>query len=453
MRKMLVIAAREYRAAVRSKAFIVSLLMVPILMGSSIGIQFVIKKLDDTTEKRYAVIDRTPGHKLFDFLEKAVKQRNDNEIFDPGTKKQNKPRFEIVRIEPSPGDKNAIDEQRFELSRGVEKDEFQGFLDIGPEVCQYDETPRLERMQKPKEESESIRYQSNKPTNQDFYRWAEKTVNLGVQQKRFQDAQVPLPKVTAIQQAVPLSVKGLSKRDPETGKIKDASDNSQVASLLLPAALIGLMFTLIMIGATPAMQGVVEEKMQRIAEVLLGSVSPFQLMMGKLAGMIGVSLTVAAFYLLGAYTVARYNEVTEFLSLNVVAWFLVFQVLAILMFGSLFIAIGAAATDMKETQSLVMPVMIIAVLPMLLLGAIIQDPNSTFATLCSFFPPSTPMLMTARISVPPGIPWWQPVVGVIGVLATTLACVYAAGRIFRVGILMQGKGAKYSDLVKWVVRG
>src|SRR5437660_476441 len=100
-----------------------------------------------------------------------------------------------------------------------------------------------------------------------------------------------------------------------------------------------------------------------------------------------------------------------------------------------------------------MPVMIMAVVPMLLLGAIIQDPNSILATLCSFFPPSTPMLMTARLSVPPGIPWWQPLLGIVGVLATTTACVYAAGRIFRVGILMQGKGAKYSDLVKWVVRG
>ncbi|HEV3236545.1 MAG TPA: ABC transporter permease, partial [Gemmataceae bacterium] len=302
-------------------------------------------------------------------------------------------------------------------------------------------------------DEESIRYQTNKPTSQDFYRWAQQVIPLGVEQKRFEDAHIPLAKIKEMQQNVPLKMKGLSKRDPVTSKIEDASDASQIANFIVPAALIGLMFTLIMIGATPAMQGVVEEKMQRISEVLLGSVSPFQLMIGKLGGMIGVSLTVAFFYLMGALFVAYYNNVTEYLSLPVIAWFLVFQVLAILMFGSLFIAIGAAATDMKETQSLMMPVMIIAVLPMLLLGVIIQEPNSTFATLCSFFPPSTPMLMTARIAVPPGIPWWQPLVGVVGVLATTLACVYAAGRIFRVGILLQGKGARYSDLVKWVVRG
>jgi ABC-2 type transport system permease protein len=71
----------------------------------------------------------------------------------------------------------------------------------------------------------------------------------------------------------------------------------------------------------------------------------------------------------------------------------------------------------------------------------------------SFFPFATPMLMVARLAVPPGIPWWEPVLGVLGVLATTVLCVYAAGRIFRVGILMQGKGARFGEMVKWVFRG
>src|SRR5262249_39827196 len=184
-----------------------------------------------------------------------------------------------------------------------------------------------------------------------------------------------------------------------------------------------------------------------------GSVKPFQLMAGKLLGMIGVSLTVAAFYLSGIFYVAYKSNVADYLSASVLTWFLVYLVLAILMYGSLFLAIGAAVTEVKETQALVMPVMMIAVMPLLFLGPIMLDPNSTFSTLTSLFPPSAPMLMPLRVAVPPGIPWWQPIVGVIGVLITTLTCVYAAGRIFRVGILMQGKGAKYSDLVKWVVRG
>jgi ABC-2 type transport system permease protein len=61
--------------------------------------------------------------------------------------------------------------------------------------------------------------------------------------------------------------------------------------------------------------------------------------------------------------------------------------------------------------------------------------------------------MTARLAIPPGAPWWHPVVGILGVLATTLICVWIASRIFRVGLLMQGKGATFSEIVKWVIKG
>jgi ABC-2 type transport system permease protein len=71
----------------------------------------------------------------------------------------------------------------------------------------------------------------------------------------------------------------------------------------------------------------------------------------------------------------------------------------------------------------------------------------------SYFPFATPMLMVARLAVPPGLPWWQPALGAALVLATSLACVWAAGRIFRVELLMQGKGVKFSDLARWVIHG
>jgi ABC-2 type transport system permease protein len=138
----------------------------------------------------------------------------------------------------------------------------------------------------------------------------------------------------------------------------------------------------------------------------------------------------------------------------VVIWFLVYLVLAVFMFGSLFIAVGAACTDLKETQSLLLPVMLLAVFPLFFLQQIIQEPDGALATGLSFFPFATPSLMVARIAIPPGVPdWWQPFLGVAGVLVTTLFCVWVAGRIFRVGLLMQGKGASFSEIVKWAWKG
>jgi ABC-2 type transport system permease protein len=100
-----------------------------------------------------------------------------------------------------------------------------------------------------------------------------------------------------------------------------------------------------------------------------------------------------------------------------------------------------------------MPVMLVICIPMFVLTNVIQEPDGALATGMSYFPPSTPMLMIARLAIPPGIPWWEPFAGVAVVLAATLFCVWAASRIFRIGILMQGKGARFGELVKWIWRG
>jgi ABC-2 type transport system permease protein len=452
MHKALVIAAREYRAAVRTKAFLVSLVLMPVLMCGGIVVQLAMKKLNDKKEQRYAIVDRTPGQWLAAFLTKAAAQRNKN-LTDPETGEQTKKPFAITTIEPSGNSPEAEAQQRFDLSQRVQQGEFSGFIEIGSDVYSYRKAETAAAPPGPTEDRTSIRYQSNKPNDQQFARWADRVINEGIQQHRFADSGISRAEVQAVQQPALMRMKGLSKKDPKTGAIEDASDESQIANILMPILLIILMFMMVVVAATPAMQGVVEEKTQRIAEVLLGSVHPFDLMLGKLIGLVGVSLTVAALYLIGIYVVASRYGFTEFLSPTILAWFVLFQVLALVMYGSVFIAIGAAANNMKDTQTMLIPVMAFAALPMMMLGTVIEDPNGKLATAVSLFPPSTPMMMVGRMSMPPGVPLWQPILGVVLVLATSLGCVYAAGRIFRVGILMQGKGAKIGDMIKWVVSG
>jgi ABC-2 type transport system permease protein len=453
MRKVLVVALREYRAAVRTKAFLISLILMPLLMGGSIGVQLLLHRMDDTNDKHFAVIDRTPKHKLFDALQEAVEKHNQNPPQKNDFSKQLRGAFVLEFIKPSTDDDNAVKQQRLELSKRVEAGDFRGFLEIGAKVLEYDDPPKAPTGEPP-DDAHSIRYQSNNPMSIEFSIWADKELNAEIERRRFAEAKVNVDTVRTIQQQhVNLRVKALTRHNDRTGEIDDAPDESQIANILVPGVLIAMMFLMIMIGATPAMQSVIEEKMQRIAEVLLGSVTPFQLMLGKLIGMVGVSLTVAAVYLIGAYVVAAHYGYTEYLAPRVLAWFLAYLVLAVLMFGSLFIAVGAAATDMRESQLLLLPIMLVAFLPLFVLGAVIQEPNGTLATIMSFIPTATPMLMTARLAVPPGVPWWQPLLGVVGVLAATLGCVWAAGRVFRVGILMQGKGARFADMIKWAVQG
>jgi ABC-type Na+ efflux pump permease subunit len=446
MRKLAVIAAREYKAAVRTKAFVISLVLVPVLWAVSIGIQVLVHKAEDRSTKKYAVVDRTADRHVAAALESALKFHNDVLIYDWETHEQTGPKFELIMIEPSPPDQDAILRQRYDLSQRCQRGEFEGFLDIGPNVYELSDKQR-------DDDSRQLRYQSAKPGRGGFGGWAKEAANAGIQQHRFAEHSVSQDLVKKLQQPVHLKTKGLTGRDAATGELRDATEESQIGNFALPAILIVLMYFMILVGATPAMHGVIEEKQQRISEVLLGSVPPFELMLGKLLGVVAVALTVGGVYAIVGYALAHKYGLTETLTPGLLAWFFLFLVLAVLTYASLFIAVGAAASDIKETQSLLMPVMLLAAMPMLLLGAVIQNPNGTIAVAGSFFPFTAPMFMTARVAMPPGIGWWEPVVSVGLVLATVLACVWAAGRIFRVGLLMQGKGVKFADLARWVVNG
>jgi ABC-2 type transport system permease protein len=464
MRKVWVIAVREYLAAVRSKSFIVGIAIMPLIMSAGFVAQVLLKDQVDLRPKQFAVIDRTPGEQIWAKLEVAAKIRNLQVAGQEGEKPKGPP-FLLERI-PAPPDEEMA-EARLHLSQRVRDGDLIGFLEMGPRVlesppggvvplallAQSGEATNFFKSPPPELEPYALRYQSNRASYQDFSKWAEAAVKVAVRENRGTQLNIRVIDLTAVLQPVLLINKGLTTRDPQTGEIEEAADQNPIVAILLPGGLIVLMFLLIMLGAAPLLQGVIEEKMQRIAEVLLGSVQPFGLMMGKVIGMVGVSLTMGSVYIGGAYWAVQHFGYAEYLSAEIVAWFLVYQVLAVLMFGSIYAAVGAACTDMKEAQAMLTPITLVAMVPLFVWINVVREPTSAFATVISFIPTATPTLMLARQAVPPGIPLWQPLVGIAIMLATTLLCIYASGRIFRVGILMQGKGARFGELVQWVIRG
>ncbi len=446
MNKIWVIAGREYRAAVRTKSFVITLVLLPVLMAGSAAVQYFTKKQADTRDKHFAVMDLTPGQKIFPILKAAAEDRN-QEVIDKKTGQKDKPRYLLEAVHPAGDTEQAIKEMRYELSQQVRHNKLWGFVEIGPGI-----TKPFLLGQRPSPKTTYLRYQTNHLTSQAFPNWLQTQLIVAITSVQTHQSPEAIEAQSKNQQVLALHQEGLSEKDAQ-GNIVEPKATHVVARFIVPGALVALMFMIVMLSSAPGMQGVVEEKMQRIAEVLLGSLPPFHLMLGKLLGLMGVSLTVAAVYLGGAFWAAQKYGFTDFLSAPVLIWYFLFQILAVLMFGSLFLAIGAACTEIKETQTLVMPVMLIACVPMFLLSTAMEDPNNPLVVAASFFPPSTPMLMMARVAISPGPPLWQPLVGMLLVVLVTLGCVYAAGRIFRVGILMQGKGAKFSQLFQWVFRG
>ena len=436
MRKTIVIAVREYQAAVKTKTFIISVVVMPVFMGGAIVAQRFMEGKVDTTDKRIAVLDHTGS--LYDTIAEAAQER-DVYMEEGPDRKKIRPQFLIELVEASSEDPN---QTAFQLSERVRNKALFAFVIIGPDVVEPRDEPTRAR----------VAYHSNSPTYDTVENWLREVLNHRVQELRFAAVHLEPEVVRRATQRVPVANLGLLSLDEE-GRIQEAEKTNKIVTFLVPVGMMMLMWMVVLVSASPLMQSVLEDKMQRIAEVLLGSVTPFELMMGKLIGIVGVSLTMATIYLVGSYYAIYLAGYAEFFPSNLIWWFVVFQAMAVLLYGSVFCAVGAAVSDMKEGQNLMTPVMLVVVAPMFVWMNVLKEPMATSSVLMSLFPPATPMLMILRQAVPPGIPVWQPLLGVALVILTTVVCIFIAGRIFRVGILMQGKGAKVSEMVRWAIRG
>ena len=438
MNKSFVRALREYRDAARSKSFVITLVAMPVLMIGSIIVQVLLKDKVDTTDKTFAMVDRTGQFE--DAFKAAVAFYNQAMVFagEGDERLKVKPEFILEFIDP--GSIGEPPESTLKLSDRVRNKEISGFIEIDAGVVNSAVDAQ-------------VNYHSLTSVDNAFRRFASEVVNETIQRIRSEKEGIDQEVIQRVVQPVEVNDMSLVERDVETGGISTPQDSNPVVDIILPMGLMMLIFMAVMVGATPLMQAVMEEKQARISEVLLGSIQPFQLMVGKLAGNVAVSLTTVGVYIAGGFCTLQYLDQSHiFPSLQIIIWLLVFQSLAVLMFGALFISIGAAVNDMREAQSAMMPVMMLAMAPMFVWLNVIREPESTFSTAISLFPPATPMLMLLRLAAPGSIPLWQPFLGCGLVILTTILFIYAAGKIFRMGILMQGEAASFRRMLSWVIR-
>lgn len=426
MRKTLIVASSEFATLVRSKAFLISLALMPVLSFGSIQLVKLTRDTADTTTRKFAVIDGTGG--IYPALAVAVAARNQ----DPTTTA----RFEIERVDPG---ERPLETVRLDLSDRIRRKELFAFVELPRGVLEP-------------ASGESIRYHSGSPSYQILPNWLRLRVTEIVVAHRFLQASVDPKLITQLMMPPKLNALGLVERSTD-GTVKEAERVNELRTFAVPAAMLLLMYITVMSSAPQLLNGVIEEKMSRISEVLIGSVTPFQLMLGKLTGSVGVSLLLAAIYGTGGLAVAKYWGVADAVTLPMAGWFTLFLTIAVLIFGSLFIAIGAACTDLKDSQNMMTPVMVLIILPLVSWAGILRAPDSTTSLVLSLIPTATPFLMLLRIAIAPGPPLWQVLLAVVISTATTLAIVWAAGRIFRTGILMQGKSATLGEMVRWVRMG
>ena len=435
MNKILTIAFTEYGNAVRSKAFLIGLLAMPLMMGLMIVVPQLTRDKVDLTERKIAVVDFSGT--MFDVLQRKADERNESGIYDqpdPEARRQIQPRFSVTEEEASG---TAREELILSLSDRVRQGDLFAFLIIEANFVEDVQTTQ-------------VAYHTRTPTFVMLPNWLESVINEEAKRRRFETAGLDRELVQRVTKRTQFERLGLSKRS-QSGDVEKAKKENRIATFAIPAASMFLLFMMVMSSAPALLNSVLEEKMQKIVEFLVSSVTPFQLMMGKLLGALFVSLTLSVLYL-AATTYIAYNR--GFLGMippHLFFWFFVFLILAILIFGSMFLAIGAMCNEIQDAQSLMFPAMLMVMIPVMTWMPIIQSPTGTFARWISFFPPATPMIMMLRMAVPPGLPVWEVILGVFTALAFTVMIVMAAGKIFRIGILAQGQNASFRRMLQWLL--
>ena len=198
----------------------------------------------------------------------------------------------------------------------------------------------------------------------------------------------------------------------------------------------------------------IEEKSNKVMEVLLSAISPMQLLAGKILGQAGVSAVILCMYGSAALAGLVTFALLDLIPFSHLLMFVIFFVIAYFMIATIMAAVGSAVSELRDAQSLMGPVMLILIIPLALWPVLSEHPNGMIATISSFTPPLLPFVMILRVtaSTEP-VALWQIVLSIGIGFGSVIVMVWMCARIFRIGILMQGKPPNIIQLVKWIRLG
>ena len=444
MHRIFLVAKRDYLATIRSKPFLFGLIVAPILFGGGfIGIALM-KAKPDVKERRIALIDRT-GVAAARIVEAAA-EKNAKDMFDKISGRQTGPRYVFETAPPDDSDAAA---QRLALSDRVRAGRLFAFLELGRDALHPAKADYPEKLP----EASRINYYSNAGGIDETRSWLSGPVNEGLRRARLAQLGVAPERFSDILASATVQSMGLSARDEKTGSIQKARKRSEIESFAVPFVLMMMLAMMVLMSAGPMLGSVSEDKQQRIYEMLLGSATPFELMAGKVAAAVALTLTSSVFYVIGSTLVLQSLAMIGLAPFSLLPWFFIYLVADVLVMSSLAVALGAACSSPNDAQHLAMIVMAPTLIPLFLIMPIMREPQGALSTAMSFMPPFTPLLMLVRQAMPGGVPAWQPWVALVGVVVWTVAVAWTAARIFRIVVLMQGKTPKLSEIMRWAVRG
>ena len=412
MNRLLAVARREYLERVRSKAFLISTLLGPILMGGMMVLPGLVTAKQRGKALRVAVVDASG----------AVAARVEQAL--SGLTADGAPRFSVVRAPAG-----AHEQARAALRADVLAGRIDGYLYLPADALERSTAEYYGKsVSNFIDQGEMNRAVSGVLVEQ-------RLVREGLEPGRIQDVIRPLQLKT-------LRVSASGEREDRMAPF---------AALILMM----MVYISVLLWGQAVLTGVIEEKSNRVVEVVISSVRPTVLLGGKLLGIGAAGLTqmtvwAAVTAVLGVYgAVLTGRGGWSGPEPAVLAWMVVFFLLGFFLYAAIYAAIGSAVNTVQEAQSLAFPAMVPVVLSVMLFGPVLQRPDSTFSVVVSLIPFFTPLLMFLRIAAltPPA---WQIALSLLLTGLTIAGVTWVAARVYRVGILMYGKRPTLPEILRWV---
>jgi len=440
MRKTVTVAWREFRHTAMTKAFLFGAVVMPILMMGLfiLVIPLLMASNDEPLEGTVVVVapedvihslqeniaeDSSPLQEIVDTLPAQIK--NDplaSALLGTNTNVE-------LSIIPAP------DEDIDTLKQKVRDGEFTGLI-VVPEsfVLSKESEDRIE----------VFIPSSFSPNHTDALTYATSKSAVDVRLRRLGHDPVHMRELTKRPRIV-------ATRLSNDGT--EAKDN-EVARKLIPMAFMMLLWIATFTSGNYLLTTTIEEKGNKVMEVLLSAISPMQLLGGKILGQAGVSAVILCMYGSAAIAGLVAFAMLDLIPMSHLVLFGINFILAYFMVATIMAAVGSAVSELSDAQSLLGPVMLILIVPFALWPIISENPNGLVAIISSLTPPLLPFTMIIRVTASTEIvPLWQLVLSIGIGIVSVFVMVWMCARIFRIGVLMQGKPPSIFQLMRWIRQG
>ena len=441
MNKISIIFKREYLNIVRKKSFLLSTFLVPLGIAALFGIQILAALFVEKEDYTVLVLE--------DETEVITNRLVSGEHFS----------YERIELEGADGE--SISQQVEDLKARVRENESEIFLNI-PRDAIIDGKGNI-----------TVRLFSSGNLSRQVKRDMRKQLDVAV--KRYKEEAAGITKDQLRSAKYDLDVQNVRLKGEEQTAASEGIAYGMGFGVNM------LMYMLIAIYGSILMQGIIEEKTNRIVEVIVSSVRPFQLLMGKTLAIASVGITQlllwgvlsALVLFLLAPLAAGINpanvsapgmdvEVTQSQAEEIlneiqnvdwtVLWYLpIYYLGGFFLYGSLLAAAGSTVDNIQDAQQFTFPITIPMFLPLVFFPNLIQNPNGVFAMVTSQIPFFSPMVMPMRMTLT-DVAWWEILLSILLLIGAFLGCVWLAARIYRTGILMYGKKPSFKEVFKWIGR-